>query len=679
MRIWKFVAKDFLKQNSEVVSSDMEETNINDTRLEDIDTSTMTDSELQNSEEQLGETDSSSEQEESMESSSESSNEFNGDEQNSEKSDSFDGSSLDTEESNGKEQDGELGPTSEQGESIESSSEGSDESNGEEQNFEESDAFEESSLGTEGSNGKEQDGELGPTSEQGKSIENSSEGLDGSTGIGNNSGNADSFDGTSLDTEGSNIEEQDDEFGPSSEQGKSMESSSEGLDGSTGIGNNSGNADSFDGISLDTEGSNIEEQDGGLGPSSEQGESMESSSEGSDESNGEEQNSEESDAFEESSLDTEGSNGKEQDDELGPTSEQGESIEESSEGLNDFDDMEQSHEIKLNKDDKVEQVSEMNVDNQEIDSKESEVDSDEIVDDNAEVLSLENNQFLQELKELPSFKDRERGDGYSIDTDSLTELPDSLVRTLIIKFLNQRFCNKASDLNHRSTDLEKSYGFYKWDLKKVIFDYTTYQYTKVLRDKYGYQYANGRFQNVPLSFYFDMSTSMSSYTNMLAVLAIELLKKDVKVLIGFNERVNVQIDSLKQEIDVSELASILCSAGYSSIWGSSESFKKDSRVEYKFVNQDIDQYLIEKKAEKCVVFADFDPLSEVVQLSQKTDVYWFCFETDFERSDLEGYKGFLYPVQDANDIVHGLIKVNERRFENLCFVENSKVLKKGGE
>ena len=341
--------------------------------------------------------------------------------------------------------------------------------------------------------------------------------------------------------------------------------------------------------------------------------------------------------------------------------------------------MEQSHEIKLNKDDKVEQVSEMNVDNQEIDSEESEVDSDEIVDDNAEVLSLENNQFLQELKELPSFKDRKRGDGYSIDTDSLTELPDSLVRTLIIKFLNQRFCNKTSDLNHRSTDLEKSYGFYKWDLKKVIFDYTTYQYTKVLRDKYGYQYANGRFQNVPLSFYFDMSTSMSSYTNMLAVLAIELLKKDVKVLIGFNERVNVQIDSLKQEIDVSELASILCSAGYSSIWGSSESFKKDSRVEYKFVNQDIDQYLIEKKAEKCVVFADFDPLSEVVQLSQKTDVYWFCFETDFERSDLEGYKGFLYPVQDANDIVHGLIKVNERRFENLCFVENSKVLKKGGE
>ena len=627
MRIWKFVAKDFLKQNSEVVSSDMEETNIDDTRLEDIDTSTMTDSELQNSEEQLGETDSSSEQEESMESSSESSNEFNGDEQNSEKSDAFDGSSLDTEESNGKEQDGELGPTSEQGESIESFSEGSDESNGEEQNFEESDAFEESSFDTEGSNGKEQDGEFGPSSEQGKSMESSSEGLDGSTGIGNNSGNADSFDGTSLDTEGSNIEEQDDEFGATSEQGESMESFSEG----------------------------------------------------SDESNGEEQNFEESDAFEEFSLDTEGSNGKEQDGEFGATSEQGESMESSSEGLNDFDDMEQSHEIKLNKDDKVEQVSEMNVDNQEIDSEESEVDSDEIVDDNAEVLSLENNQFLQELKELPSFKDRERGDGYSIDTDSLTELPDSLVRTLIIKFLNQRFCNKASDLNHRSTDLEKSYGFYKWDLKKVIFDYTTYQYTKVLRDKYGYQYANGRFQNVPLSFYFDMSTSMSSYTNMLAVLAIELLKKDVKVLIGFNERVNVQIDSLKQEIDVSELASILCSAGYSSIWGSSESFKKDSRVEYKFVNQDIDQYLIEKKAEKCVVFADFDPLSEVVQLSQKTDVYWFCFETDFERCDLEGYKGFLYPVQDANDIVHGLIKVNERRFENLCFVENPKVLKKGGE
>ncbi len=253
-----------------------------------------------------------------------------------------------------------------------------------------------------------------------------------------------------------------------------------------------------------------------------------------------------------------------------------------------------------------------------------------------------------------------------------------MIRTLITKFLNQRFCKHSTDLNVRSNSLEKARGFYKWEVKDVITHLETHQITKVFDDKYGYEYANGRNENVPLSFYFDMSGSMSEYTNMLAVIAIELLKKNVKVLIGFNERVNVQIESINKNIDVQELADILESAGYSS-WGwnsGKDNFKRDSRVSFKFIDKNLDNYLLSKKAEKCVVFSDFDPLDEVVNLSHGVDVYWFCFESSFSRSDLNEFNGFIYKVRNAKDIAEGLIKVNENRFEVLCYVDNPKTLQR---
>ena len=293
-------------------------------------------------------------------------------------------------------------------------------------------------------------------------------------------------------------------------------------------------------------------------------------------------------------------------------------------------------------------------------------------------LSEQTNNFLNQLGELPSFEDRDRGAGYSIDTESYTEIPESIIRTLITRFLNQRFCKYNTDLNIRSNSLEKTKGFYKWEVKDVITHLQTHQVTKVLTDKYGYEYANGKNENVPLSFYFDMSGSMSSYTNMLAVIAIELLKKGVKVLIGFNERVNVQIESIEKNITVSELADILESAGYWNGWGSSgrDGYKKDPRVKFKYIERNIDNYLIEKKAEKCVVFADFDPRSEIINLSQAADVYWFCFESRYDSYDIDDFNGFIYKVQNIRDLEQGLLKVNEKRFETLCYTDNPKSLQK---
>ena len=292
-------------------------------------------------------------------------------------------------------------------------------------------------------------------------------------------------------------------------------------------------------------------------------------------------------------------------------------------------------------------------------------------------LSDQSNKFLEELSSLPSFKDRDRGDGYSIDTSKYSSIPDSLVRTLISKFLNQRFCKRDTDLNIRSNSFSKTHGFHKWEVKDMIVHLETEQLNKVLEDKYGYQYAAGVSENVPLSFYFDMSGSMSEYTNMLAVIAIELLKKNVKVLVGFNERVNVQIDKIDKNITIDELVSVLESAGYSGYsYNNSDRFIRNSKVTYKFINRDIDDYLLSKECEKCVVFSDFDPLSEVIGLSQKAKVYWFCFENYFTKYDLGRFKGFIYQTNSAEDIINGLIKVNENRFETLCFVSNNKTLQR---
>ena len=284
-------------------------------------------------------------------------------------------------------------------------------------------------------------------------------------------------------------------------------------------------------------------------------------------------------------------------------------------------------------------------------------------------LSEETNNFLKDLGELPSFENRERGAGYSIDTTNNSEVPESVIRTLITRFLNQRFCNNNTDLNIRSNSLEKSKGFYKWEVKDVIVHLKTHQVTKVLTDKYGYEYAQGSNENVPLSFYFDYSGSMSEYSNMLAVIAIELLKKDVKVLVGFNERINTQIDSINKNIDVAAFADILESAG------DGEEIE-DSRVKAKWVRRDIDNYLKEKKAEKVVVFSDFDPRYEVINLSHYTEVYWFCFESSLSYYDISDFNGFIYKVQSIKDLEKGLALVSKKRFETLCYADNPKSLQK---
>lgn len=314
------------------------------------------------------------------------------------------------------------------------------------------------------------------------------------------------------------------------------------------------------------------------------------------------------------------------------------------------------------------------VDEQELDessNNESNNPEEEQLDNNKKIEENKNAEFLNELKDIPNFEQRDRCDGYSFNLENSEEVNNRIIKVLIQKFLNQRFKRNDSDLNIRTNSLERKQGFYKWDVKKVIIHKETKQVFNLLNDKYGYNYAEGKNEFIPLSFYFDLSGSMSNYSGTLATIAIELLKKKIKVLVGFNEKVNVQIEDIKSSVTIEDLVNFLSNAGnYSCNYEDLKRRYLD--IKFRVVNNDIDDYLINAKAEKCVIFSDFDARGEIINLSNYCNLYWFCFESGFSNSNIDGYKGFIYEVETLDDIKMGLLKVNENRFETLVHINNIK-------
>ena len=295
-------------------------------------------------------------------------------------------------------------------------------------------------------------------------------------------------------------------------------------------------------------------------------------------------------------------------------------------------------------------------------------------------ISQESQDILNELQQIPPFEERDHGGGIAKLGIQHDELPASLIRMLIQKFVNQRFKKKKSDLNIRGTSIEKKQGFHKWDVPQIAKHLKSKQYTEIMTDKYSYEYANGANETIPLSFYFDLSGSMVEYNPLLVVIIRELLKTGVKVLIGANEQLTFQIDAINPNIKDEEILDIFK-------YIQRGRYIKESSIKglkcKNIYGRRLYEYLKEKKAEKCVVFSDFDPIQDVIKLSKIAQVYWFGFENiyygSFYHSDyssaeeyLPEFKGFYYKVQDADDIVYGLGKINSNRFEALCYIDDQK-------
>ena len=241
------------------------------------------------------------------------------------------------------------------------------------------------------------------------------------------------------------------------------------------------------------------------------------------------------------------------------------------------------------------------------------------------------------------------------------EIPDSLINVLIEKFLNKTFIAKETDLNARRESLVPTVGDIKWNIPDLIRHRTTKQYNQMLHDKYGYTKENGEDEKIPLSFYFDLSGSMTEYSRELALISLRLLKKKVKVLIGVNEFIEYQINSISDNFSIDDLAKFFKDGNIKNNKRKNQTIDvqkfKDRKV--------IDEYLREKEAKKVAVFSDFDPKDKVENLSNYSEIYWFCLEDRevYKNTSLEKFKGHFYSMQNMKEFIKHLKNIDNRYYE----------------
>jgi len=295
--------------------------------------------------------------------------------------------------------------------------------------------------------------------------------------------------------------------------------------------------------------------------------------------------------------------------------------------------------------------------------------------------NMENHQDKKQEKEISGVK---KCKNLSLDYEE-KQIKQIVISNLISKFLKQQFKSKNSSLNHRSTSLEKTDGYLKWDIKKIVEHMSTSQYTKIPFDKYGYDYDKGKNETIPLSFYFDLSPSMTSNSSLLATMAYKLLQNNVKVLIGSNQWLQYQICEIDSKTKYEDIISFLHKTNNGFMgWGFEDRLehkkvgvdaitKEDiyfyKGIKYKSIKGDFDEYLIERKAEKCVVFADDDPAINIINLSAKADVYWFHFRN---RKSYYNYQGILLNVKTETDILKALKLITENGFKKIKNQANGK-------
>lgn len=270
-------------------------------------------------------------------------------------------------------------------------------------------------------------------------------------------------------------------------------------------------------------------------------------------------------------------------------------------------------------------------------------------------------QLFSSVKRFDEGTDKSWGFALSTEDDG-TDIPDSVINMLIEKFLNQRFLPTNTDLNTRQNNMKQEYGDLKWNIPDLIRHKVTKDLNKMLHDKYGYADEDGKGEDIPLSFYFDLSGSMSKYSRLLSLVAIKLMANKVKILFGYNERIYYQIDKVPKTFTAEDFKSIIeKEMKYSQI-------KADPRykgVEIKEVNRDIHEYLREKKAKKLTAFTDFDPKRQIEDLSKDCEIWWFCFEerSSNRKVSMENFKGHFYNTTQLKQFQQHLKNITSRVYE----------------
>ena len=254
------------------------------------------------------------------------------------------------------------------------------------------------------------------------------------------------------------------------------------------------------------------------------------------------------------------------------------------------------------------------------------------------------------------------------------EVPDSVINSMIDKFFNQTF-SKKSDLNKKQEAFQEDIGTIQWNITDLVKHKLTKNLNQMMYDKHGFKHESGKGENVPLSFYFDLSGSMDEYIRVLAAMALRMLKKDVRIIIGYNQNAYIKINSISKSCTAKQFQEIfnnleklieeyIISHKKSYIDIYIKKLIKSTGLEIEeLYGEDIDQYLIARNAEKVVIFSDFDPIEEVKKLSQKCAVYWFCFQEIWGKKQLDNFNGKFFKTNSERDIIKHLQNINNISYE----------------
>ena len=121
-----------------------------------------------------------------------------------------------------------------------------------------------------------------------------------------------------------------------------------------------------------------------------------------------------------------------------------------------------------------------------------------------------------------------------------------------------------------------------------------------------------------------------------------------------------QIDEISKDVTKEDLYDYLLK----------EDTNPTKKIKTTKVGKDINKYLIDKKAEKCIIFSDFDAIDEVIDLSKKVEVYWMCFRRDFYKAIQKGFNGYITQTLDEKDIIQALEKFNSKNYKTLVYEQH---------
>ncbi len=241
---------------------------------------------------------------------------------------------------------------------------------------------------------------------------------------------------------------------------------------------------------------------------------------------------------------------------------------------------------------------------------------------------------------------------------------DIIVKNIIQKFIKMRFKSANSQLNTRQGAMEKVSGVSKWDTMQVVKHKTTKEYNKMLKDKYDYDYDSGKQEQIPLSIYIDLSPSMDKYIPRLITIAMQLLKNGVRVIIGTNEEAKLQINEIPPNMSKFEFSELIVN------YCKNSSMSKNNAIKFEILDCNIGSYLTKNKAEKTLVFSDYDPSCTICDLSRtKCHVYWFNFDGICDRY-LSDFKGVICAVSNSHDILKAISLFTNRNYNALTYKQS---------